>query len=223
MHLGSLVISKSTDTSVIEEQILDGQEFLIKGSDFWSQFTHDQIYKFMNDEALYVLPTEELIDYLDELIGDKTAIEIGAGRGFIGRELNIHTTDSYQQLCSKKIVKIYDSIGCPRVKYGKWVEKADAISAVRKYRPHTVPGCFVTHKWRYDTMSGNDEGIDMTKLLSLVKRFILVGNKVVHKDNPLMKIPHQEIMLPGLITKGIHQEEDRIFIWEKNDSRTYRK
>lgn len=210
-----MIISKSTDISDIKRQVYDGEEFLIKSHSFWSQFSREQIYLFMVQSGLYVLPTEELIDYLDNLIGNSSAIEIGAGRGYIGRELSIPVTDSYQQQDDKDAVLLYDLAKQPRIKYPKWVEKKEAISAVLKYRPHTVLGCFVTHKWRYDTMSGNDKGIDMNKLFSLVKRFILVGNKHVHKDNPLMNLPHEEIILPGLITKGVQEDLNRIFIWNK--------
>lgn len=214
-NMRGVVIPKDTDTTPIREQIYDGSEFLIKGMDFWNQFSYEQIYLFMSQEGLYVLPTEELIDFLDKEIAENTAIEIGAGRGFIGRELMIPTTDSYQQQDNKKAVLMYELMKQPRIKYPKWVEKKDAIAAVYKYRPHTVIGCFVTHKWRNDTMSGNDDGIDMRKLLSLVNRFILVGNKAVHKDNPLMELPHKEIELEGLITKGTHPELNRVFIWNR--------
>ncbi len=63
-------------------------------------------------------------------------------------------------------------------------------------------------------MSGNDKGVDFNKLIRKVKRLILVGTTEVHKDNPLMKIPHEEIILPGLITRSAHPETNRIYIWE---------
>lgn len=210
-----LKIDKNTDTTSIREQIYVNGEFLIKGMDFWSQFSYEQIYLFMAQDGLYVLPTEELIDFLDNLIGDKSAIEIGAGRGFVARELDIPATDSYQQQDDKMSVMLYDLMKQPRIRYPKWVEKKDAIAAVLKYRPHTVIGCYVTHKWRNDTMSGNQKGIDMQRMFSFVERFILVGNKSTHKDNPLMDIPHQEIELDGLITKSAYPDLNRIFIWEK--------
>ena len=62
-------------------------------------------------------------------------------------------------------------------------------------------------------MSGNDKGVDLQKLLRKVKRLVLVGNTEVHKDNPLMDIPHEEIILPGYITRSAHPETNRIFIW----------
>lgn len=208
-----IILPQETDTQPIKEGVYKDGEFQILGSSFWNKFSKDQILKFMNEESLYVLPTEELLDFLDKEIGENSAIEVGAGRGIIGRELNIRTTDSHQQ--SDAFMKaLYKAYNTTPIKYPHYIEKIDAVSAARKYRPHTILGCFVTHKWRGDTQSGNDFGIDMTKMFSFAKKFILVGNKKVHKDNPLMNIPHKEIELDGLITRGFNSELNRIFIWE---------
>lgn len=214
MDMSVRTISAKTDISPILKGVYKQGEFQILGRDFWSQFSLDQIHLFMNRESLYVLPTEELIDFLDKEIGEHDAIEVGAGRGIIGRELSIRTTDSYQQACDADTRRMYQLLQCPTIRYPKYVERLDAVSAARKYRPHTILGCFVTHKWRGDTQSGNDLGIDMTKMFSFVRRFILVGNKSVHRDNPLMNLPHREIELDGLITRSFNQELNRIFIWE---------
>lgn len=207
-----ITLPKDTDTRPIREGVYKDGEFQILDSSFWNQFSREQILMFMNEESLYVLPTEELLCFLDHEIGENTAIEVGAGIGIIGRELSIRTTDSHQQ--SDAFMKqLYKAYNTPPIKYPKYIEKIDAVSAARKYRPHTILGCFVTHKWRHDTQSGNDFGIDMTKMFSFAKKFILVGNKKIHKDNPLMRIPHMEIELEGLITRGAVPELNRIFIW----------
>lgn len=208
-----IILPQETDTQPIKESVYKDGEFQILGSSFWNKFSKDQILKFMNEESLYVLPTEELLDFLDKEIGENSAIEVGAGRGIIGRELNIRTTDSHQQ--SDAFMKaLYKAYNTTPIKYPHYIEKIDAVSAARKYRPHTILGCFVTHKWRGDTQSGNDFGIDMTKMFSFAKKFILVGNKKIHNDNPLMRLPHKEIELEGLITRGFNSELNRIFIWE---------
>lgn len=212
--MAAMIIPKEADSQKIREGVYKDGEFQILDASFWNQFRQFDILKFMNEEALYVLPTEELLCFLDNEIGEDTALEVGAGRGLIGRELNIRTTDSYQQ-SDILMKKIYGSFNVPVIKYPKYVEKIDAVSAARKYRPHTILGCFVTHKWRGDTKSGNDWGIDMTKMFSYSKKFILVGNKKIHCDNPLMRIPHREIFLEGLITRGFNPELNRVFIWEK--------
>jgi hypothetical protein len=110
-------------------------------------------------------------------------------------------------------VKLYEAAGQPLIQYPKDIIKAEALEAVRRFKPHTVLGCYVTHKWRDDTHSGNYKGIDFEKLYKQVQRIILVGNKVTHGDNPLMELPHQEVELPGLITRSTNSL-NRIFIWE---------
>lgn len=143
----AMIIPEEADSQKIRESVYRDGEFQILDASFWKGFREFNIWKFMNEEALYVLPTEELICFLDNEIADNTALEIGAGRGLIGRELNIRTTDSYQQSDSL-MKKIYGNFNIPIIKYPKYVEKIDAVSAARKYRPHTILGCFVTHKWR---------------------------------------------------------------------------
>lgn len=205
------VIDKKTDTSELDELII-GNDFILKPASWFDKFSDEQIKSFMYKQSLYVLPTEELLDYLDKEIGENYAIEIGSGRGFIGRELDILCTDNYCQ--EKPDVKMYYNIlGQPTIKYPKFVKKIDANSAVRRFRPHTVIGCFVTHKWRNDTRDGNDYGIDFEKLITKCKKFILVGNKEIHKNNPIMRYTHEEYKYDWLITRAINKDENRVFIW----------
>lgn len=91
--MAAMIIPKEADSQKIREGVYKDGEFQILDASFWNQFRQFDILKFMNEEALYVLPTEELLCFLDNEIGEDTALEVGAGRGLIGRELNIRTTD----------------------------------------------------------------------------------------------------------------------------------
>lgn len=208
------VVEKGTSTENIRREVMDGREMKILPASVWESFPWSEMRLLLHETGTYVVPTEELVDYLDKLIGEESAIEICAGNGFIGRELGIPVTDSYQQQDDFGTSVYYQLAGQPTIKYPKDVVKMEANKAVDRFRPHTVLACYATHKWRYDTMSGNDKGVDFNKLIRKVKRLILVGNTEVHKDNPLMKIPHEEIILPGLITRSAHPETNRIYIWE---------
>lgn len=208
------VVEKGTSTENIRREVMDGREMKILPASVWESFPWPEMRLLLHETGTYVVPTEELVDYLDKLIGEESAIEICAGNGFIGRELGIPVTDSYQQQDDFGTSVYYQLAGQPTIKYPKDVIKMEANKAVDRFRPHTVLACYATHKWRYDTMSGNDKGVDFNKLIRKVKRLILVGNTEVHKDNPLMKIPHEEIILPGLITRSAHPETNRIYIWE---------
>lgn len=207
-------IDRGTTTDNIRKEVMDGREMKILPASVWESFPWAEMRLLLHETGTYVVPTEELVDYLDRLIGEESAIEICAGNGFIGRELGIPVTDSYQQQDDLGTSIYYQLAGQPTIKYPKDVIKMEANKAVDRYRPHTVLACYATHKWRYDTMSGNDKGVDFNKLIRKVKRLILVGNTEVHKDNPLMNIPHEEIILPGLMTRSAHPETNRIFIWE---------
>lgn len=208
----------SIDTGISTERIraavMNKREMKILPAEVWQSFPWEEMRMLLHETGTYVVPTEELIDYLDRTIGEESAIEICAGNGFIGRELGIPVTDSYQQQDDHATAIYYALAGQPTIKYPKDVIKLEANKAVDKFRPHTVLACYATHKWRYDTMSGNDKGVDFGKLIRKVKRLILVGNTEIHKDNPLMSLPHEEIILPGLITRSQRPETNRIFIWE---------
>ena len=208
------VIDENVSTENIRKAVMDGREMKILPASVWESFSWSEVRMLLHETGTYVVPTEELIDYLDKLIGLEDTIEICAGNGFIGRELSIPVTDSYQQQDDAGTVMLYQLAGQPCIKYPKDVIKLEASKAVDKFRPHTVLACYATHKWRYDTMSGNDKGVDFQRLSRRVHRLILVGNTEVHKDNPLMTLPHEEVVLPGLITRSAHPETNRIFIWE---------
>jgi hypothetical protein len=208
------IIDKTISTEEIRKEMMNGNEMKIKYAKEWLKYPFEVVRLLLHETGTYVIPTEELIDYLDKLIGNKPTIEICAGNGFIGRELNITMTDSYQQVDDADTVAYYKAMGQPTIKYPHDVLKYEALKAVQKFKPHTVLGCYATHKWRYDTMDGNYAGVDFGKLYSKVHRLILVGNLITHKNNPLMKYEHQEIELDGLLTRAADSETNRIFIWE---------
>ena len=210
----SAIVDTNVSTERIRATVMDRREMKILPASVWESFSWSEVRMLLHQTGTYVVPTEELIDYLDKLIGEESAIEICAGNGFIGRELGIPVTDSYQQQDDKESVLFYKLAGQPTIKYPKDVIKLEANKAVDRFHPHTVLACYATHKWRYDTMSDNDKGVDFRKLIRKIKRLILVGNTEIHKDNPLMEIPHEEIILPGLITRSARPETNRIFIWE---------
>lgn len=131
------------------------------------KFPWPMIRKFMHVYGLYSFPTVELIDYLAKLIEGKNAIEIGCGMGIIGRALGIPITDSKVQEIPL-IKQYYTLLGQPIIQYPTDVEKLEALEAVEKYHPDIVLGSYITHKWRDDTQSGSDWGVDTIKLINSV-------------------------------------------------------
>lgn len=203
--------AKYVDSTPLKERVLnaDGTIRVLPANE-WLSFGWDMVRWFMHEYPIYVLPTQELIFKLAELIDGYKTIEIGAGSGNIGRNLGIRMTDSYLQ--ERKDIKMYYSaMGQPTIKYPKDVWRSDALSATKVLKPECVLGCYVTH---YSLEGeGNSWGVDFPRLIKMVKRLILVGNKHIHSANPIMSLPHEEIALEGLLTRNDDRDADRIFVW----------
>lgn len=165
--------------------------------------------------STYVLPTEELVDALDDIIGpDSNAIEICCGNGVIGRELCMTLTDSKIQQKDPIIREQYIRLGNPPVSYPEDVIEMEALEAAQHYKPDTVLACFGTHKWKYGMTNGFQYGVDYEELWKIVPRIILVGNDKVHGENPLMKKKHKEISRYGFLSRT-QNSTNKIYIWER--------
>lgn len=201
------------DLTNIRSVVMDGDDLKVLSASVWRSFTYEEVRTLMHDTGTYVLPTEELIAHLDELIGDHSAIEVACGNGYIGRELSIPITDAKIQ-DRPDIKLLYGMAGQPTINYPKDVEKLTAEEAARKYRPHTVIVCYAPH--RSKTGSGCDHGINFSKLLNLCKRLIFVCNEDTHAENPLLRIAHKDYTIDGLITRCMNEPwKNRIKIWER--------
>lgn len=207
-------IVKNVSIYNIENKVFEGERMRILPASEWEKFSWMEIRTLMHFSATYVLPTSELINELKTLIGDHSAIEIGAGNGWIGRALGIPLTDSFQQRDDPETVLMYTLMRQPLIQYPDDIIKMEAIEAVEHFHPHTVLGAYITHKWEYGMSNGNMHGVDFKALLQKVKRLILVGNLETHADNPLMCYKHQEIQLSGLITRSEDSSSNRIFVWD---------
>lgn len=207
-------IVKNSSIYNISRYVFDGKQMRILPTSEWEKFSWLEIRLLMHYSATYVIPTSELIETLKHLIGDNPTIEIGAGNGWIGRALGIPLTDSFQQRDDPETVMMYTLMRQPLIQYPDDIIKMEALEAVEHFHPHTVLGAYITHRWEYGMSNGNMHGVDFKALLSKVRRLILVGNLNTHADNPLMYYKHQEIQLPGLITRSEDPSSNRIFIWE---------
>lgn len=214
--LGTRYIPRDVDTHAVRQAVLDenGRIKELPAVE-WLRFPWDELRMFMHEYPVYVLPTTELLDALEDLTEGLKTIEIGAGSGSIGRHLGIKMTDSYLQQDNAQVKMLYQLSGQPVIHYPPDVIKADALTAYRRFKPECILGCYVTHRWREGMQNGNMYGVDFERLLPLVKRLILVGNKHIHWENPIMAQRHREIDLQGtLITRSEDRTSDRIFVWD---------
>jgi len=182
---------------------------------FYEERSLNEVHYFMFIHGIYVLPTIELIDWLKENIIGKT-IEIGAGLGAIGRSLQIPITDSHMQ-SRPEIALFYQKVGQPTIKYPKDVEKLCYIDAINKYKPDTIIGAFITHKYRHDLNSGNALGVVEEYLLRQVNRYIVIGNDDTHKDKPIRKLKNEEFYFEWLITRSANQKNNRVWLFKSNN------
>lgn len=184
----------------------------VKPFDYFKNIPENDIKLFMVEHGIYVMPTQELIEWLmDNIIG--SAIEIGAGVGSIGRALGIPITDNKMQQWPM-IKMMYEMMHQKPIEYPEDVEELDYADAVIKYRPETVIGGFITHKWLPGMDQGNEHGVREEFLLNNTKRYIMIGNRITHAAKPILKRDHLELYFPWLVTRGMDQSQNRIFVWD---------
>jgi len=211
-------VLENTDISNLENQVFENGLLKVMPSSFYHSLDQNQVKILMWKHGIYVIPTQELIDWLKQNIHGKS-IEIGAGIGTISRALEIPITDSRMQELPE--VKMYYALGGqPVIQYPNDVEKLDFKQAIFKYQPQTVIGCFITHKYDPQTNTGNAYGIEEEFILKNVSRYINVGNLYTHKDKPILKRNPVAHSFDWLITRSNDQSLNRIWVYDqfvKND------
>jgi hypothetical protein len=165
--------------------------------------------------GLYGLPTVELCEWLHDRIGERQAIEIGAGNGAMAEFLAIRATDNYMQQ-NAAIHAYYRLLGQPPITYGENVERLEALDAVKKYQPQVVIGSWITHRynpaehWR----GGNQYGPDTKEILRLCDEYVLIGNEKTHARDPLWELPHEVFYPPWLFSRVDNYARDFVAVWK---------
>lgn len=209
------LIDKSKTRDIAAEALDENGRLKILPASFWAQTTIEERSMFGVMHAYYGFPTVELVEWLENLINGRRAIEIGAGAGILAEALGIPGTDSYQQTLPKYRA-IYALAQQPTVKYGPNVEKIDARTAVRKYKPEVVIGSWVTHKYepKHPEWGGNEVGVDQKPILRRVDTYVLIGNEYVHRNNPIHDLPHTTLYPDWLYSRAGNGSRDWIEIWD---------
>lgn len=165
----------------------------------------------------YCLPTIELVLLVKQLIGERSAVEIGSGHGALGRALGIPTTDSKMQ--DRPDISVhYERIGQATTTYPESVEKLTALEAVEKYKPKVVVAAWVTHRFneKAPEREGNQYGVDEGKLLGkpFVKRYIFVGHERVHRKKPILERKHDTYKGSFLHGRPTDREGNVVWVWD---------
>lgn len=188
----------------------------------WLRFGKNNLGVFLDIMDIWVAPTEELLNILDDEIGDLSCIEICAGLGLIGNELGITTTDSHLHN-TDGFCKLFGE--SKRMIYPSHVEMLEASEAVDKYKPECVLGCYAVPKWteEYATsyylrtgkeLQGSVFGVDYDYILPKLKKLLLVGHTKLYGSYPFFKRKHRAIISNNIVTRHSVDGLSSLYVFE---------
>jgi hypothetical protein len=173
---------------------------------------------WMHLRARYCLPTVELVDWLKAKIAGRSAIEVGSGNGDLGFHLGIPETDSCIQQ-TPELLMFYHAHGQIPTRPRPECLKMDAETAVKKLKPQVVVASWLTRKFiagtdREGAAQASIYGVSEKILVRKSDCYIHVGNEKSHGEKTILKTPHEEIRIPGMVSRG-NPELDVIYVWGK--------
>lgn len=212
------------DVSAIDRLLLDEGRLRAVDASVLEAVPHDDLRYWCATRAVYGLVTTELVAWLRERIGGRSAIEVGSGNGGLGRALGIPRTDSRIQE-TPEMRALYALQGQAVITYGADVEKLDALAAVRKYRPAVVVGMWVTEYVAPDDTpgpgGGSIFGIDERALFDEgVETYVVVGNINIHGQKSIVRDPPRGVRLevltaPWIWSRSASPSLNAVLVWDK--------
>jgi hypothetical protein len=205
------------DVSYLDEVLLDESGLLrILPAEKYAKIYIQHLQVWANRNGIYCLPTQELIDWLENQIGDRKAIEICAGNGAIGRALHIPVTDSFIQT-TPEMLAYYMALGQKPTSPPPDVYEFEANEAVDTLKPKVVVGAYVTQKFEEGDSEANIGssvyGVDELALLKKVETYIVVGNDITHGEKRINQLPHETFHFEWLYSRTTKPESNHIKIW----------
>jgi hypothetical protein len=211
---GTSVLDPTRIRDISPDVLDDAGRLRVLPAAYWADTTADERALFGHRHGIYSFPTVELVEHLRDLIGGRSAIEVGAGHGVLAEALGIPATDNRMQE-KDPYRQVYAATGQPPVRYGPNVIDCHASRAVRRYRPQVVIGCWVTHKYdpaRHEA-GGNEVGVDEPDVLRNCGAYVLVGNEQVHAAKAIWRRPHQIEYPPFVYSRANNGSRDFIAVW----------
>jgi len=209
------VVLANEDVGELDAALLDGAGHLrLLPAEEFKRWTHNQLMLWCVQRARYCVPTAELVMVLRNLIGGRSALEVAAGHGDIGRHLGIRMTDSAMQ-CRPEVREHYATLGQPTIDPPPDVERLDANAAVRKYKPEVVVASWLTQRWRPGDDHGSIHGADEREILKRARLYVHIGNDGIHGKKRVCFKPHRVIKAPWLLSRSGVPEENAIYVWGK--------
>ncbi len=197
----------------LDQKLLDPSgNLLLHPNAFYNELDHTKLRIWCSQRGRYTLPTVEFVEWLKEVIGDRSCIEIGAGKGDLARHLGIKATDSYMQE-TPHVKAYFASVKQATTNPPADVERLEARAAVRKYRPQVVIGSWITGKT--ELFGGTDEQY----IVGQAEVYIHIGNRKTHGRKKILELPYDEYRIQ-VVTRASTQSENVIWVWRKNFART---
>lgn len=198
MKPGNFNVLDPLNTRDLSPDLLDENgRIKVAPAAYYAKTTAEERALFGHRNSAYGFVTAELVEWLKLTIAGRSSIEIGAGNGVLAGAVGIPATDNRMQE-EPAIKALYASTGQPVVKYGDNVEKLDAGSAVRKYKPQVVIANWVTHLYREDRHEhgGNAMGVNEEDILAHCETYIFIGNARVHEGKSIWKPGPEKMFVP---------------------------
>ncbi|HEV8364577.1 MAG TPA: hypothetical protein VGQ52_13765 [Gemmatimonadaceae bacterium] len=201
----------------IAPDVLDADgRIKIMPASYYAGTTRPERTLFCVRHGVYGLHTQELVDFLRELVEmyAGSAIEIGAGNGVLADALGIPATDNHMQE-RKDIHRLYKLAQQEPVRYGANVQRLDAITAIRCYQPRLVIGSWITHLYRpeHHARGGNMYAPDEREILRNCEAYVMIYNTRTHAQHPLLDIDHKRIAQDWLYSRAL-DGIDCVGIWQ---------
>ena len=194
----------------------EGRIKLLPAAEFQS-VPREQLMLWCNRTARYGIPTLELVRWLKGQIGNRSAIEVGAGNGDLGYHLGIPSTDSFIQ-CSPELRLYYAALGQVPTTPPEDVFRFDAVAAVKKWMPEVVVASWLTRRF----VDGKDVpgaaqasvyGPCEEELVRLSRTYIHLGNEGSHGSKTALKLKHREFSFPWLVSRAQEPEKNVVYLW----------
>lgn len=199
----------------LDDVLLDAKgRMIVPPAALYETLPPGQLRAWCHFRGVYQLACSELVDWARDRIAGRRAIEIGAGRGWLGRALGIPMTDS-RVMERLDMAMFYRLTGQPVTPYGDDVEKLEALEAIARYKPEVVIGCWVTQLHLPGDDHGSAFGVDEVRLLDRVSEYIVVGNANVHGGKRICKREHAEFKAPWIWSRAARPELNTIYTWGK--------
>jgi len=205
------------DIAYLDEVLLDGPFVRLLPASELQKLNHTHLRLWAVKNSRYGFPTLELVEWLKEQIQGKFTIELGAGKGDLGRHLDIIQTDSYIQT-SPEVKAIYLAMSQPIIEPPESVLGYEAVTAVQGLKPDVAIASWLTQlvteeECTPDTQ-GSVYGADEFKIIAGVKKYIHIGNEDSHGQKKALTLPHKEFKFPWLVSRAENQSKNVVYVWE---------